>query len=147
MRPKGNLNTVTKDVRAIAQGMLNDPEYVAGLIIRLRSGVAPHIETLLWHYAYGRPQTRIELSGPAGKALQVHLYIPNNHRSKQVTGRDDHGAPMANGNGALALNGTADTDTLTDGPATATDDAATADESTAASADATHTGDDLNEAH
>lgn len=65
-RPKGGLNRTTKEIRDLARNLLDDPDYKASLRTRLLAGVAPHIETLLWHYAYGKPKETVELQGEVG---------------------------------------------------------------------------------
>lgn len=55
-RPKGALNKATREIKDIAAGLLADPAYVTSLKRRLTSGKAPHMETLLHHYAYGKPK-------------------------------------------------------------------------------------------
>ncbi len=42
-------------VRELARFIIDDPAYQASLIDRLMKGRAPHVETLLWHHAYGAP--------------------------------------------------------------------------------------------
>jgi hypothetical protein len=59
-RPKGATNLATRAIKEIAAGLLEDEEYQASLKIRLKAGKAPHMETLLHHYAYGKPVERIE---------------------------------------------------------------------------------------
>jgi hypothetical protein len=54
-RPRGTLNLVTREVRLAARGFTDDPVYRMSLMARLLEGTAPHMETLLWHYAYGKP--------------------------------------------------------------------------------------------
>ena len=59
-RPKGSLNKSTKEIRTIARGLLEEPAYLKSLRRRLKAGKAAHMETLLHHYAYGKPVERIE---------------------------------------------------------------------------------------
>lgn len=59
-RPKGSLNKATREIKDIAAGLLSDPAYVESLTRRLRGGKAPHMETLLHHYAYGKPKEQVE---------------------------------------------------------------------------------------
>lgn len=59
-RPKGALNKATREIKDIAAGLLSDPAYVESLRRRLTSGKAPHMETLLHHYAYGKPKESVE---------------------------------------------------------------------------------------
>ena len=62
-RPKGAQNKTTVEVRAAAQQLVENPAYRAELAIRLKDGKAPHMETLLWHYAYGKPKEEMEHGG------------------------------------------------------------------------------------
>lgn len=55
-RPKGVPNKITREIKDIAAGLLSDKNYVESLRRRLTSGKAPHMETLLHHYAYGKPK-------------------------------------------------------------------------------------------
>lgn len=59
-RPKGSLNKATREIKDIASGLLSDPAYVESLRRRLTSGKAPHMETLLHHYAYGKPKETVD---------------------------------------------------------------------------------------
>lgn len=59
-RPKGALNKATLAIKEIATGLLEDPAYQTSLAERLIAGKAPHMETLLHHYAYGKPVERFE---------------------------------------------------------------------------------------
>jgi hypothetical protein len=54
-RPRGTLNRTTLEVRNAARALVEDPVYRVSLLARLLEGTAPHMETLLWHYAYGKP--------------------------------------------------------------------------------------------
>lgn len=47
----------------MATRLVEDPAYVEQLKRRLTSGKAPHMETLLFHYAYGKPKETTELQG------------------------------------------------------------------------------------
>jgi hypothetical protein len=60
-RPKGALNKSTRDIQDFARRMLEDPEYVRELAVRLRRGKAPHVETVLYHYGYGKPRETISV--------------------------------------------------------------------------------------
>ena len=61
-RPKGVPNKATRDIKAWARGMLEDPDYRASLKARLASGQAGQVEALLYHYGYGKPKEQVELS-------------------------------------------------------------------------------------
>ena len=60
-RSKGTANKATAEIKNAARAIVNDPEYRALLMIRLKLGEAPHMETLLWHYAYGKPKEQVEV--------------------------------------------------------------------------------------
>ena len=59
-RPKGAVNKTTRDSREMATKLVTDAVYVANLQMRLREGKAPHMETLLHHYAYGKPKETLD---------------------------------------------------------------------------------------
>jgi len=54
-RPRGATNKASREIKDVADGLLSDPAYVTALKRRLISGKAPHMETLLHHYRYGKP--------------------------------------------------------------------------------------------
>lgn len=62
-RPKGARNKATRDIQQFSRAVLEDPEYVAALKLRLVEGRAPHMETLLAHYAYGKPKDTLAVEG------------------------------------------------------------------------------------
>jgi hypothetical protein len=69
-RPKGSQNKATVEVREAARSFVEDPIYRESLKARLQSGdLAPAVESMLWHYAYGKPKEQVELSGPDGGAV------------------------------------------------------------------------------
>ena len=59
-RPKGSPNRATIEVREASRRMVEDRDYRKNLRHRLLKGQAPHMESLLWHYAYGKPAERLE---------------------------------------------------------------------------------------
>lgn len=65
-RPAGIPNKATREIRAMARSLVEDPEYVENLRIRLRSGkCAPAVECMLFHYAYGEPPKTLIVAGDA----------------------------------------------------------------------------------
>ena len=60
-RPKGSKDKNTIEIRNAARAIVEDPTYRRMLTARLQLGEAPHMETLLWHYAYGKPVERVEV--------------------------------------------------------------------------------------
>lgn len=62
-RPPGVPNKVTSEIRGASKLLVEDPAYVENLKLRLVNGKAPHMETLLFHYAYGKPKDVTEHEG------------------------------------------------------------------------------------
>ncbi len=61
-RPKGARNKTTQAIAELSRGLtFDDPEYVEGLRKRLRAGKAPHMETLLAYYGYGKPGDKLKI--------------------------------------------------------------------------------------
>ena len=58
-RPPGIPNKATKEIKAIARKLLEDPDYQAALKYRLRTGEAGAVEVALYHYAYGKPKDTV----------------------------------------------------------------------------------------
>lgn len=65
-RPKGSKNRITLAVKELAEEILDD-EYMERLKQRVKAGKASHMETLLWHYAKGKPKGD-DLDGPEDRA-------------------------------------------------------------------------------
>jgi hypothetical protein len=82
-RPKGVTNKATREIQAFAKDFLESDEYRARLRVRIERGQAMAIETLLYHYAYGKPKERIEVEGTAPMPLVIEL----------VTTREQLGEP------------------------------------------------------
>lgn len=72
-RERGTLNKNTVEIREAARALLQDPDYLAQLKIRLFEGRAGPVEPLLYHYGYGKPKERIELEGAAPMPLVIEL--------------------------------------------------------------------------
>ena len=70
-RPKGRANAVTLDVREFAQKFIDDADYRESLRKRVLRGDAPHMETLIWHYRFGKPKDTLEINQP--RPLVVEL--------------------------------------------------------------------------
>lgn len=65
-RPKGALNKATREIKAFALEFLNSDDYMIAMKRRVIAGKAPHLETLLYHYGYGKPKDSIQLDGHVG---------------------------------------------------------------------------------
>ena len=62
-RPLGAVNKTTREIREAARLLLDDADYRTSLRQRLIAGTAPHMETLLHHYAFGKPKDVLEQAG------------------------------------------------------------------------------------
>ena len=62
-RRPGIPNKATLEIKDASRRLVEDPDYVKSLTRRLVAGKAPHMETLLFHYAYGKPKEQHEHSG------------------------------------------------------------------------------------
>ena len=63
-RPKGSQNKATVDAKEFCNQLVDNPDYRAALGKRLIEGTAGSVETLVWHYAKGKPVDRVEQGGP-----------------------------------------------------------------------------------
>ncbi len=62
-RPPGVQNKVTREIKEIAQGLLEDPIYQAKLKEQLQEGkLAPPVLCLLYNYAYGKPKETVDVT-------------------------------------------------------------------------------------
>lgn len=77
-RAKGVPNKNTTDVAAVARALVEDPEYQVNFALRLFKGdLAPGVETMLWHYAYGKPAEHLEVTGEDGGPVKVEFVLVN----------------------------------------------------------------------
>jgi hypothetical protein len=72
-RPKGSKNKVKVEVQEFARQLLEAPDYQESLRQRLLEGKAPHLETLLFHYAYGKPSEIKEDGNNAPSSITIIL--------------------------------------------------------------------------
>jgi hypothetical protein len=70
-RPKGLRNKVSREIAEASRAIVEDPAYVKSLKKRVKDGKAPHMETLLFHYAYGKPADVTEHEHSGGVRLVV----------------------------------------------------------------------------
>lgn len=69
-RPRGARNHATDEVEAACRKLVDDPEYRQYFEHRLKVGqLAPQLEAMAWHYAYGQPIKRHEHAGPGGQPI------------------------------------------------------------------------------
>lgn len=62
-RPRGAVNKATREIKDAARKLLEDKAYQLALKRRLKAGKAPHMETLLHYYAYGKPRETLAVQG------------------------------------------------------------------------------------
>lgn len=79
-RAVGVQNQATRDIRAIAQGLIEDPAYQASLKARLLKGSSPQLEVLLHYYAYGKPKMEIAIED---KTVNVIINRCSHHDHQQ----------------------------------------------------------------
>ena len=59
-----NAQWATVEAKAACAAIVDDPVYRTKLMAAARARtVAPAVEVMLWHYAYGKPKERVEHSG------------------------------------------------------------------------------------
>lgn len=62
-RRAGTPNVGKGDAQVRARKLLADPTYMKTLWRRVRGGgLSPQMETLLWHYAYGKPSDTVDVN-------------------------------------------------------------------------------------
>ena len=63
-RPKGQPNKATVEAKRACAELVDDPAYRVKLKKRLLAGLLPPaLETMLWHYAKGKPKEQAEIEG------------------------------------------------------------------------------------
>lgn len=71
-RQKGVPNKTTGEIGARCRALLESDGYLAYFKHRLDVGsLPPALEALTWHYAYGKPMERHELSGVGGGPITL----------------------------------------------------------------------------
>jgi hypothetical protein len=87
-RPKGVRNKVTRDVKALAAGILEDPLVQAKLLEPAQRGkLAPAVMGLLFHYAYGKPKETVALEARPAPARLVIVVESAPHGYAAPVGR------------------------------------------------------------
>lgn len=61
-RKKGVPNKNTREIKDFSKGFLERPAYRKSLKRRVDAGEAPHMETLLHHYGYGKPKESLDVN-------------------------------------------------------------------------------------
>ena len=69
-RPQGAIGKRTREIRELARRIVESPTYLKNLKARLNNGTAPHMEPVLFYYAYGKPIERIAPVTPDGTVYE-----------------------------------------------------------------------------
>ncbi len=73
-RKPGVPNRVTAEAREACSKLVDDPVYLVNLRKRLLSGrLAPAVETMIWHYAKGKPKESVDVNMAAQIAFTLNL--------------------------------------------------------------------------
>lgn len=69
-RKAGVPNKTTAAAKEFAQSLVDNPDYRKALEKRIAAGkIAPAVETMIWHYAYGKPKETVALEGHVGVSV------------------------------------------------------------------------------
>jgi len=75
-RRLGVPNKATTEVRELARKLIADQDYKKNFKQRWRTGdIPPQVETMIWHYAYGKPKETHVLEGPDAGPLRFTLKL------------------------------------------------------------------------
>lgn len=83
-RKKGTRNRAAVEIKEAARNIVESPSYLASLKARLKAGDAPHMESLLFHYAYGKPVERIAPTDPTGTKEYGAGDLPTEERATRL---------------------------------------------------------------
>lgn len=73
-RKPGARNKNTRDAEAVCRKLVEDKVYRSQFKKRLLAATLPSsLEAMLWHYAYGKPKERLEVTGDDGGPVLVRF--------------------------------------------------------------------------
>lgn len=73
-RKRGTLNRATREAREFCVSIIEDPRYQASFRRRaMRGKLAPAVESMVWHYAKGRPVEETKLTIDIPQPLRIEL--------------------------------------------------------------------------
>lgn len=88
-RAKGVPNKASREMKAFCRQFLERPAYIRSLTRRVDAGTAPHMETLLHHYGYGKPAQRIEVGADKSLASLITEAVTGRVESSREPAIDD----------------------------------------------------------
>jgi hypothetical protein len=89
-RPRGIPNKITVEIRQLALELVNNPDYRECFKQRLLKGkLAPAVEAMLWHYAFGKPKDELDLKVSAGDQELVELLLEGRRRAANWSANAD----------------------------------------------------------
>ena len=75
-RVKGTPNKATAEAQQAAAAIVDDPQYRQQLKDRaLKGELPPAIETMLWHYAHGKPPEELRVGDPDGNPIGPITFV------------------------------------------------------------------------
>lgn len=75
-RKPGSRNKRTLEIEAIARQILEHPKYQANLKSRANTGtLPPAVETMLFHYLFGKPVEKVEHSGTVEHHVDIEVIL------------------------------------------------------------------------
>ncbi len=83
-RRRGTPNKATVDIKALCQKLIGDATYFRKFKKRWREGaLPPHVESMVWYYAFGKPTETIELGGTAGGPNLFEITVVDKRKVKR----------------------------------------------------------------
>ena len=84
-RPLGSINSGTREAREFCLEIVRDPIYRENLKTRARGGtLAPQVEVLILHYAWGRPTEKVQIETVAARDLSNMTHEEMLARAKYI---------------------------------------------------------------
>ena len=75
-------NKATTEIRELARSIVKDDGYPQKLRARVEAGKAPHMETLLFHYAFGKPKDWVDLGEEDSRLASLRVVFVHPKESK-----------------------------------------------------------------
>lgn len=70
-RPKGARNKAQRAAESVCRKLVDDRAYRKSFTERFKAGeLAPPLEAMVWHYAFGKPTEHMEVGGEDGGPIK-----------------------------------------------------------------------------